>query len=111
MENVRHLRSGGRGSASGDSALTIECKSLGAIHFDGKYHLTDEPNLREGLEGLQRIGMKLANLGFMAGTSDVAKGYGINSDWPRLPMRSACSIWPECRTTEKPSPWRWGHLS
>lgn len=50
---------------------------LGATHYGGKYHLTDEPYLIEGCRALQKLGMGVAKFWF----GPKLDGYGYNSNW------------------------------
>ncbi len=52
-------------------------RRLGATHYAGKYHLTDEPFLIEGCRQLQKLGMNIAKLWF----GRQLDGYGYNSKW------------------------------
>ena len=59
---------------------------LGATHYAGKYHLTDEPFIIEGSKALLNLGMRVAKYWF--GPS--LPGYAFNSDWKLRPdMRLA----------------------
>ena len=54
---------------------------LGATHYAGKYHLTDEPFIIEGSKALLNLGMKVAKYWF----APSLPGYGYNSDWKLRP--------------------------
>lgn len=50
---------------------------LGATHYDGRYHLTDEPFLLEGCRALRRLGMNVVKLWL----APRLPGYGYHSKW------------------------------
>lgn len=50
---------------------------LGATHYDGHYHLTQNPFLIEGAEAIRRLGMNVAKFWLH---EDGLPGYGYNTD-------------------------------
>ncbi len=54
---------------------------LGATHYGGKYHLTDEPYLIEGARALDRLGYRVAKFWF----GNRLPGFHYHSDWSVLP--------------------------
>jgi TAT (twin-arginine translocation) pathway signal sequence len=54
---------------------------LGATHYDGHYHLTEEPFLIEGAEAIHRLGMNVAKFWLR---EDELPGYGYHSDWSQV---------------------------
>ncbi len=70
-----------RPSRAGGQAEALRAR-LGATHFGGRYALTEEPYLIEGLKALQAMGMRIAKLWLAGRPGATASGYGFNAQWP-----------------------------
>lgn len=56
---------------------------VGTAHFSGRYHLTDDPILKEGVDQIADMGMRVVKLWFTV-TDKNFNGYYFNSDWPSI---------------------------